>query len=623
MLLVLPGCLPNLRRAETGPALPPDFNGASSEQSSAQLGIDEFFNDPALASVITQALACNQELKIRNQEVQIAANEVLARRGAYLPFVALRGDAGLEKPSFYTPIGAAEEQLLTPKETHFPDPMPNFLVAANFFWQVDIWRELRNARDAAVQRYYSAVERRNFFVTQLVADVADNYYGLLALDQRLLILDQIIAIQEQSLKTAESLRLAGRGTALGVQRFLAEVRKNQSEKLIVKQEIIQTENRINFLAGRYPQPVERWSGDFIDLSLHPLGVGLPAQLLLNRRDIRQAEREMAAAGLDVMVARARFFPKLDLNASIGYEAFNPRYLFNPDALVANLAGGLVAPLANRKAIQADYLSANARQLQTIYDYQRVVLNAFTEVVNQLAKAENYRQSIEIKRQQLAALQTSVEFANNLFMSARADYVDVLFAQRDLLEARTVLIETKQQQLSALVNLYQSLGGGCALTSLPPNPTGIAPLPPSPVPAEALPRTSSPTPAPAPVPAPAPAPDALPVPAAGGEATSPGGESAGHVTIGEAKNEPTAAPLAGGDPQPEAGGLLAAPTIQPPPTPVPVEETGNPFAAVVAPGTGRKEANPFEFQPDVSPTVEAGLNPDLPSAPADRTAVGDQ
>jgi outer membrane protein, multidrug efflux system len=118
-------------------------------------------------------------------------------------------------------------------------------------------------------------------------------------------------------------------------------------------------------------------------------------------------------------------------------------------------------LINKKAIQAEYLNANARQLQAIYSYQRTVLNAFTEVVNRMNKVENYRGSVTVKLEQVKALEESVDVATNLFQGARpeVEYVDVLFAQRDLLEARIDLIETKQQQLSAIVNAYQALGGG--------------------------------------------------------------------------------------------------------------------------------------------------------------------
>ena len=166
------------------------------------------------------------------------------------------------------------------------------------------------------------------------------------------------------------------------------------------------------------------------------------------------------------------------------------------ALIANTAGQMVAPFINKAAIRADYLSANARQLEAVYNYQRTVLNAYTEVVNSLAKVQNYRQSIEIKQEQVAALEKSVTVARELFNKplpdafARVEYVDVLLATRDLLEARTVVIETKQQQLSAIVRAYQALGGGtmvsnsgvefadlfCAPTMMQPHEEIPSPLP---------------------------------------------------------------------------------------------------------------------------------------------------
>ncbi len=473
MLLVLPSCwIPNLRQAEPGPELPAGFHGATSSENgvtsseatcsenSSQLGIDEFYNDPILKRLFDQAFAGNRELKILDQDVEIARNEILARQGAYLPFVTFGANASLAKPSLYTPEGAVEKQLEYLPGKHFPDPLPDFLGGLNFFWQLDIWRELRNARDAAQQRYLSASERRNYFVTRLVAEIAENYYGLMALDKRLETLDKTIELQEQSLKIAIARKEAGAGSELAVQRFQAEVRKNQSEKLIVKQDIVEVENRINFLVNRYPEPVERSSAGFLDLTIHTLSLGVPSQLLQNRPDIRQAERELEAAGLDVKVARAHFFPRLDITAGVGYEAFNPKYLFiTPEALIYNVAGNLVAPLINTKAIRAEYLSANAKQLESVYNYQRLILNAFTEVITRVSMVENYRKSIEIKKQQLESLVASVDSASKLFQNARAEYVEVLLAQRDLLDARMVLIETKKQQLSAVVNAFQALGGG--------------------------------------------------------------------------------------------------------------------------------------------------------------------
>ena len=265
------------------------------------------------------------------------------------------------------------------------------MMAADVSWQVDIWRQLRNARDAAALRFLGTRDGWNYVVTRLIAEIAENYYQLMALDQQLETLDRTIALQERSLEIAKARKQFARDNELGVQRFQAEVRKNQSQKLIITQEIIEAENSINFLCGRYPQPVERVSAGFLDLNLQTVNLGVPAQLLLNRPDIRQAERQLAAAGLDVKVARANFFPKLIMTAGVGWEAFNPKYLFvTPESLIYSVAGGLVAPLVNKKAIQADYMNANAMQLQALYNYQRTTLNAFTEVINRMSKVQNYR-----------------------------------------------------------------------------------------------------------------------------------------------------------------------------------------------------------------------------------------
>jgi multidrug efflux system outer membrane protein len=486
-LLVLPSCgIPELRPALPGPDLPASYSGqpnsgasstaATSSGNSVQLGIEEFYNDQVLSRLIDQALVNNRELKILEEEVQIARAEVKARQGAYLPFVTAAASAGIDKYSNFTPEGASLRDDPYAPGKFFPNPVPNYLLGFNFFWSIDLWRELHNARESAAQRYLAATERRNFFVTHMVAEVAENYYGLMALDKRMEALDKIIELQEQSFKIAKDKKEAGKGTELGVQRFQAEVRKNQSEKLIVKQEIVEVENKINFLLNRYPQPVERISTGFFDLNIQALNVGLPAQLLEYRPDIRQAERELMAAGLDIKVARAHFFPKTDITSNVGYEAFNPRYLFwSPDAIVAGVAGDLVAPIINKKAIQAEYQGANAKQLEAVYNYQRVILNAYTEVVNRVSMAENYAKSIVVKKQQLESLEASVDVASKLFDNARAEYSEVLFAQRDLLEARMVLIQTKKEQLSAVVNAYQALGGGLLMRSTQQVPQ-LPPLP---------------------------------------------------------------------------------------------------------------------------------------------------
>ncbi|MDX5417700.1 MAG: TolC family protein, partial [Hymenobacteraceae bacterium] len=166
-----------------------------------------------------------------------------------------------------------------------------------------------------------------------------------------------------------------------------------------------------------------------------------------------------AAKLDIQVAKAMFYPSVGIMAGIGYQAFNPGFLLNPESLLYTLAGDLAAPLVNRNAIKANYYSANARQLQAVFNYERTILNAYIEVVNQLSRIDNLEKSYDLKFREVEALNQSVTISKDLFASARADYMEVLLTQREALEARFELIETKKEQMSALVNVYRALGGG--------------------------------------------------------------------------------------------------------------------------------------------------------------------
>ena len=428
--------------------------------NSAQMPHNAFYNDPYLLALIEQTMSGNQELKILSEEIRIACNEAYARSGEYRPFVTLGGGAGYDKVGEHTRLGAVENQLEVSPGRAFPEPLGDFLVAGNLSWEIDIWNRLRNSQRAAAMQYLGTQEGRNYIITRVVSEVAENYYQLLALDSRLQILQKTIEIQQNSLKVAQGKKKAGRGTELAVQRFIAEVQKNRSEQSLIQQEIVETENRINFLAGRYPQPVERISTDFVELNLGILSSGVPSEILQNRADIREAGRNVEAAGLNLEVARARFYPNLSLRAGLGWNAFRTGYLFRtPESLIYGLAADVVGPLINKRAIQADYRTANAEQLQSIYNYQQTVLEAHIEVVNEMTKVENFRRSIDLKKKQLAALEASVKVANRLFQNARAEYVEVLLAQREMMEARLLLIDTKQEQLGAVVNAYQALGGG--------------------------------------------------------------------------------------------------------------------------------------------------------------------
>lgn len=456
------GCVPTreIRTEET--SLPENYQVSAGMDTlnTARIKWKEFFSDPKLIALIDTALVNNQELNIMLQQVSMAKNEIQARKGEYLPSVNIQAAAEVEKIGRYTSQGANDANTDIRPGEEFPEPLPNYGVGAFASWEIDVWKKLRNSKKAAVMEYLSTVEGKNFMITNLISEIAESYYELQALDNQLAIIEQNLDIQSNALKTVKLQKQAAKATELGVKRFQAEVLKNRSELYAVRQEITETENRLNFLIGRNPKAIDRNSEDFLEKRIDTIFTGIPSQLLENRPDIRKAEFELAAAKLDTKVAKANFYPSFSINAGVGLEAFSTKFLTStPESLVYSLAGDMVAPLINRNAIKAEYNTANDRQIQAIFEYEKTILNAFIEVKNGISRLENLSKSYELKENQVNALTESIEITNKLFRSARADYLEVLLTQRETLESRMELVETKKEQLLARVGLYRNLGGG--------------------------------------------------------------------------------------------------------------------------------------------------------------------
>ncbi|MDD5463334.1 MAG: TolC family protein [Methylococcales bacterium] len=461
-VLMLQACgIPVMTSKRADSHLPDSYNqGLSQKSNTASVKWKSFFEDPNLLSLINTAVVNNKEVNIMLQRISVAQNEIQARKGAYLPLVNFGAGADGEKTGKFTRNGAVEENLNLTNGQAFPTLLGNYQFGLFSTWELDIWKKLRNATQVAQLEYLASIEGKHFLVTNLVAEVANSYYELVTLDNQLENLEQNIAIQQNGLKIVKQLQFYARTNALAVKRYEAEVSKNQSRRYEVKQQITVVENRINFLLGRTPQPIRRASADFMAITPKVLSAGIPSQLLQNRPDIRKAEFELSAADLNIKVARANFYPSFGIRAGVGFEAFALKYLINtPESLAATIAGEMVAPLVNRNAIVAEYKNSNAKQIQAAYEYEQSIIKAYTEVANQLSNIDNLGKNYQLKRKQVDFLIQSIDVSTQLFKSARADYLDVLLTQRDALEAKKELIETKQKQIVAMVDLYKSLGGG--------------------------------------------------------------------------------------------------------------------------------------------------------------------
>jgi len=464
--LVLASCkapMATVIKDEVKETLPQNFNQEEQQDANSNSGMTpwrQFFTDPNLVSLIETALKNNQELLITLQEIEIAKSNVLYKKGKLSPTVAAKLGAGVDKAGRYTSEGAGDATTEIEPGKEMPDPLGNFEGGLMANWEIDIWKKLRTEKESAVAHYLSTVEGKNFVLSSLIEEVADNYYDLLALDNQLDIIQQYIKLQERALEISKIQKQAAAATELAVKKFEAELAKSKSTEYTIRQEITEKENEINALLGRYPQPIVRTKESFMSTIPQTVYTGIPSQLLANRPDIKEAELELKSAKLDVEAARKEFYPSLEISATLGLEAFKPSYLVKmPESIAYSLAGELAGPLINKSAIKANFQAADARQIQALYEYDKTILNAYLDVANLMSKVKNIDQYYKLKSEETQALDQSIDIANQLFKNSRADYLEVLLNQRDALDAKMELIEAKQKQLSTVVDIYKSLGGG--------------------------------------------------------------------------------------------------------------------------------------------------------------------
>ncbi len=440
--------------------LPVRFEAQSGERSAANVDWRSFFADEQLNSLIGGAIAGSPDVKIALQRIEMARAGVRHAKGALLPQVSLAAGVGVRKYGRYTVEGAGNQGAEIEPGRAVPTHVPDLAVGLQSSWEVDAWGKLRSQRDAAVARYLATVEGTNLVITGLVADMARAYYDLLALDLTRDLLAQTLVRQREALEVVRLQKLAGRANELAVQQFEVQLTNTQALELDILSQIQETEVRINLLRGTYPQPIERRKEALLADVASTLATGVPSELLRNRPDIRAAELEVQAAKMDVRAARAAFYPSLTINAGVGYQAFNPRFLAStPESLVYSAAAGLVAPLVNRSAIEAQFDGAEAYQVQALYEYQKSVLVAYGEVAIGLTKLKSAADVIGIRQAQKAAIEQTVSTADDLYRAGKASYFEVLMAQQSTLAVELELLSALKARRDASVAVYQALGGG--------------------------------------------------------------------------------------------------------------------------------------------------------------------
>ena len=408
-----------------------------------------------LRSLIDTALQNNHDLKITLQELAIAKSAITAKQGALLPSISANVGAGISKVGRYTAEGAGNVGTELTPGRKIPTVIPDLAPTLQMDWTVDLWGKLNSDKKSAVERYLASEAGQRAIKSQLVADVAENYYALLALDYKLLVMQQYIALQKNAVRIARIQKEADADTQLAVEKFEAELAKAQADEYVLRQSIIETENNLNLLLGRLPQPIARAKSDFLQLPMPATAHALSTQLLLQRPDVVQAEHALEAAKWDVETARKEFLPSFNLSAAVGLNAFNPKYLVKlPESLIFSALGSLTAPLINKKAIQANFSQADALQIEALYNYDKALMTAYIEMSTLQSKITNLKQLRQFKQKQDEALMRAVSAAQKLYLNNRATYLEVIDSERGQLDCKMELIDTKLQQLSTLIDMYR-------------------------------------------------------------------------------------------------------------------------------------------------------------------------
>lgn len=468
-LLSLSSCRVRHTPATLAPVpVPSAYAGSLNDPNTDSLSVgndpyNRLFTDANLVALIDTALARNLDVKMALQRLEVTRAQYGISQAALRPQVDAVVSAGVDRYGRYTLNGVGNydtnfSEYVTGSSI-IPNPVPDYFVGFRSSWEIDLWGKLRNRKRAAYNRVLASQEGRNVIVTDLVAEVARLYFTLLSLDAELEIIRDNVELQQQALSLVEVQKAAGRVTELAVQQFNAQLLNTKSLEGGVRQQILQAENQINVLLGRYPQPIQRGISIREQQLPATVAAGVPAQLMSRRPDIRQVERELEAANIDVAVARAEFLPSLNLTPYVGLNAFRLGVLGNVESMTAGILGGLSAPVLNRRFIKGNLRVTEAERNRSFLAYQQVILRGVSEVVQSLKGLENFRNVADYQTQQVDVLKQAATTSDNLFATGYATYLEVITAQRSVLESELSLINTKRSQFLSLVDLYRALGGG--------------------------------------------------------------------------------------------------------------------------------------------------------------------
>ena len=399
--------------------------------STGNISWEAMFTDPLLQEWIETGLNYNTDLHVARLKVQEAQASLLAARWALLPGADFNAQGGLPG-QFSASLGAS--------------------------WQTDIFGGLRNAKRRAQAALEQSEAYKQAVQTELVATIANSYYTLLMLDEQLSISTRTMTTWEESIRTLEALKRAGKTNEAAVLQAKANKLSVEANILTLEKDILAVENSLCALVGIVPMQITR--STLADQELpQTLSAGVPAELLSRRPDVRQAELALAQAFYNVNSARASFYPNLTLSGTLGWTTGNGNIVLDPGSLIANLIASLSQPVFGRGVNKARLQAAQAQYEQAGYLFRQSLLDAGVEVNNALTMWQTAQKRVELGKKQIVSLQAAVWNTQLLMKHGNADYLEVLTAQKNLLQAELTEASDRLDEIKSVINLYRALGGG--------------------------------------------------------------------------------------------------------------------------------------------------------------------
>lgn len=455
--LMLSACSTVEEYSQPDPGIPGMYRGADKPDSasvaapfSGTVPYRAFFVDPTLINLIGAAIENNHDLQVAVKNIEYASLALKQSKLGNIPTLDFKVSGSRSTTSDYssTALSTGEESV--------EDYNASFLLS----WEADIWGKIRNTKKAALAEYLRTVEARKAVHTRLVADVAEGYYNLLLLDAQLDVTKKNFALAETTLSMIRLQYDAGLVTSLAVEQQEARTFGIQSSIAGIERGIAVQENALSVLCGRMPERIAR-TAKLSELSAeNSFSPGVPALLLSNRPDVKTAEMALMKAHAESGVASAKLYPSFSISAEAGANALEASDWFNfPGSLFSFVQGAVLQPVFQQGKLRTAYKQSKVVRDKEEILFRKVVLDAVREVSDALVaiqKLENREKAVE---KQERILRQSVDNANFLFKSGLADYLEVITAQSNALDASLSLADLHRQRLNARTELYRALGGG--------------------------------------------------------------------------------------------------------------------------------------------------------------------